>query len=58
MTGTREQITKATTEGKAAAEAGEQPTACPYPRTSILRGAWVRGFARARPITVSTERDE
>lgn len=58
MTGTREQITRAHSEGAAAGKAGEQPTACPYPRTSILRSAWIRGYARARPITVTTERAE
>jgi len=49
--GTREDITRATDEGAEAGRRGDPPAACPYPRTSLLRGAWVRGYARARPLT-------
>lgn len=49
--GAREDITRAVGEGAEAGRRGDPPTACPYPRTSLLRGAWVRGYARARPLT-------
>ncbi|MFE4328724.1 Rmf/CrpP fold protein [Streptomyces sp. NPDC056831] len=49
--GTREDITRAVDEGAKAGRRGDPPTVCPYPRTSLLRGAWVRGYARARPLT-------
>ncbi|MGW1405029.1 Rmf/CrpP fold protein [Streptomyces sp. NPDC002403] len=48
--GTREDVTRAVNEGAEAGRRGDPPTACPYPRTSLLRGAWVRGYARARPL--------
>ncbi|MDQ0949326.1 ribosome modulation factor [Streptomyces phaeochromogenes] len=46
--GTREDIVAAITKGREAGEAGQEPTACPYPSTSILRTAWVKGYAPAR----------
>jgi ribosome modulation factor len=46
--GTREQIVEAVTKGREAGTAGQEPTACPYPRDSILRTAWVKGYAPAR----------
>ncbi|QKN87533.1 hypothetical protein SEA_HFRANCETTE_6 [Streptomyces phage HFrancette] len=55
--GTREDITRAVNEGAEAGRRGDPPTACPYPRTSLLRSAWIRGYARARPIT-TTDRAE
>ncbi|MGX1631254.1 Rmf/CrpP fold protein [Streptomyces albidoflavus] len=48
--GTREDIVRATQEGRTAAEQGDAPTACPYSGTSTLRTAWIRGYARARPV--------
>ncbi|MGK3093773.1 Rmf/CrpP fold protein [Streptomyces sp. WAC01490] len=53
--GTREDITQAVSEGAEAGRRGDPPTACPYPRTSLLRGAWVRGYARARPLTATED---
>ncbi|MFD4305054.1 Rmf/CrpP fold protein [Streptomyces albidoflavus] len=55
--GTREDIVKATQEGRTAAEQGNAPTACPYPGTSTLRTAWIRGYARARPIADHVDQD-
>ncbi|MEV0553144.1 Rmf/CrpP fold protein [Streptomyces sp. NPDC050597] len=46
--GTREDIARAIIEGRTAGEAGEEPRACPYPHTSILRTAWVKGYASGR----------
>ncbi|MEU4178194.1 Rmf/CrpP fold protein [Streptomyces sp. NPDC026589] len=54
--GTREEITRAMSEGAEAGRRGDPPAVCPYPRTSLLRGAWVRGYARARPLN-TTEND-
>ncbi|WP_371522749.1 Rmf/CrpP fold protein [Kitasatospora sp. NBC_01300] len=42
---------RAVEAGRAAARAGQSVTVCPHPRESILRAAWVRGYAAARPIT-------
>ncbi|OAH14266.1 Rmf/CrpP fold protein [Streptomyces jeddahensis] len=53
--GTREDITRATTAGREAGRNGEPPTACPYPRTSLLRTAWIRGYAEARPVAARPE---
>lgn len=53
--GTREEIAQAVSEGAEAGRRGDPPTACPYPRTSLLRGAWVRGYARARPLATSED---
>ncbi|MFE2937168.1 Rmf/CrpP fold protein [Streptomyces sp. NPDC059278] len=48
--GTREDVTRAVSEGAQTGRRGDPPTACPYPNTSLLRGVWVRGYARARPL--------
>ncbi|MFJ8761066.1 Rmf/CrpP fold protein [Streptomyces cyaneofuscatus] len=53
--GTREDITRAVGEGAEAGRRGDPPTVCPYPRTSLLSGAWVRGYARARPLTTTED---
>ncbi|MGW7197228.1 Rmf/CrpP fold protein [Streptomyces chryseus] len=46
--GTREDIVRAVAEGAEAGRTGQPPTACPYPRTSTLRTAWIKGYAPAR----------
>lgn len=46
--GTREDIVRALTEGAEAGRNGAPPTACPYPRSSLLRTQWIKGYARAR----------
>ncbi|MFF7234409.1 Rmf/CrpP fold protein [Streptomyces sioyaensis] len=56
--GPRESITQALTEGAAAGRAGKPATDCPYPRTSLLRTAWIRGYARARPLSTQPETAE
>ncbi|WP_405565491.1 Rmf/CrpP fold protein [Streptomyces sp. NBC_01180] len=42
---------QAATDGATAGRRGDRPTTCPYPRDSLLRAAWIRGYARARPVT-------
>ncbi|WP_185909165.1 Rmf/CrpP fold protein [Streptomyces sp. WAC01280] len=53
--GTREDITRAVLEGTTAAKNGAEPTTCPYPGTSVLRTAWIRGYVAARPVTEPDE---
>ncbi|MFE9340861.1 Rmf/CrpP fold protein [Streptomyces sp. NPDC007063] len=45
--GTREDIVRAVTDGREAGRRGDRPTACPHPSGSILRRAWIRGYAEA-----------
>ncbi|MFD7738408.1 Rmf/CrpP fold protein [Streptomyces sp. MJM8645] len=49
--GFRADVVRTVEAGRAAARDGQPVTACPHPRESILRVAWVRGYAAARPIT-------
>ncbi|WP_326698036.1 hypothetical protein OG909_12200 [Streptomyces sp. NBC_01754] len=49
--GTREEITRAVVEGAEASHRGNRPTACPYPADTLLRTAWIRGYATVRPLT-------
>ncbi|MEV6105709.1 Rmf/CrpP fold protein [Streptomyces sp. NPDC051940] len=48
--GPREQVTRALHEGAAAGRAGDRPTACPYERGDLRRSAWLRGYAKTRPL--------
>ncbi|MFE0877310.1 Rmf/CrpP fold protein [Streptomyces sp. CA-250714] len=48
--GTREDIVRAVTAGREAGRRGDRPTACPHPRDSLLRTAWIRGYAETRPL--------
>ncbi|MGW4963546.1 Rmf/CrpP fold protein [Nonomuraea sp. NPDC004186] len=56
--GTREDNTKAVTAGREAGRRGDPPTVCPYPGTSTLRTAWIRGYAEQRPLPRQADRDE
>ncbi|MGC0205233.1 Rmf/CrpP fold protein [Streptomyces levis] len=47
--GTREDIVTAVEAGREAGRNGEPPTTCPHPASSILRTAWIRGYAEQRP---------
>ncbi|MEV7777807.1 Rmf/CrpP fold protein [Kitasatospora sp. NPDC088351] len=49
--GFRADIVRAVAAGRDAARGGQPITACPHPRDSLLRSAWVRGYAAARPLT-------
>lgn len=51
--GAREDITRAITQGIAAGKGGFPVTTCPYGRTNLLRSAWIRGYARARPLATA-----
>ncbi|MGY4990910.1 Rmf/CrpP fold protein [Streptomyces nigrescens] len=53
--GTREDIVKAVTAGRSAGARGDAPTVCPYPGTSTLRTAWIRGYAETRPVSAQPE---
>ncbi|MGW5409018.1 Rmf/CrpP fold protein [Streptomyces spiralis] len=46
----REALVRALTEGAAAGRGGSPVTACPYPAGDLRRSAWVRGYAKARPL--------
>lgn len=48
--GTRTTIVRALAEGRAAGARGDRPTVCPYGRESLLRTAWIRGYAQSRPL--------
>ncbi|WP_318723687.1 Rmf/CrpP fold protein [Streptomyces albicerus] len=37
-------------------ERGDPPKSCPYPSTSTLRTAWIRGYAETRPVSAQPER--
>lgn len=47
--GTRQDIVEAVNAGREAGRRGDRVTTCPYPATSILRQAWIRGYAQERP---------
>ncbi|WP_307865258.1 Rmf/CrpP fold protein [Streptomyces montanisoli] len=55
--GTREEIVKAVTAGREAGDRGDPPTACPYPGSSTLRTAWIKGYAERRPLVEERGRD-
>ena len=46
----RADLAQALADGQAAAKAGKPPTACPHPAGNLLRSAWIRGYAAARPV--------
>ncbi|MEU6649506.1 Rmf/CrpP fold protein [Streptomyces sp. NPDC046900] len=48
--GPREQLVKALNEGAAAARQGASVTTCPYPAGDLRRSAWVRAYAKNRPL--------
>ncbi|MFB6846213.1 Rmf/CrpP fold protein [Streptomyces sp. NPDC056373] len=56
--GAREEITRAVTAGREAGDRGDPPTACPYPASSTLRTAWIRGYAERRPLSAQPERTD
>lgn len=48
--GSRVQLVQALNEGAEAARQGKSVTACPYPAKDLRRSAWVRGYARNKPL--------
>ncbi|GGW67979.1 Rmf/CrpP fold protein [Streptomyces griseoloalbus] len=55
--GTRQQIVEAVLAGREAGQRGDRVSACPHPATSLLRTAWIRGYAQARPLPTQQEDD-
>ncbi|MFM9613907.1 Rmf/CrpP fold protein [Streptomyces niveiscabiei] len=53
--GTREDVVRAVQEGIEAGRRGDDVRTCPYPGDSLLRTAWIKGYARERPATAATE---
>ncbi|WP_437034364.1 Rmf/CrpP fold protein [Streptomyces sp. enrichment culture] len=48
--GPREQLVKALNEGAEAGRRSAPPTACPYQSGDLRRSAWLRGYAKTRPL--------
>ncbi|MET9253757.1 Rmf/CrpP fold protein [Streptomyces sp. NPDC003717] len=47
---TREDIVRAFIRGAEAGRRGDDVTTCPHAADSLLRTAWIKGYARARPV--------
>ncbi|MER0481592.1 Rmf/CrpP fold protein [Streptomyces sp. Edi2] len=45
--GPKEQAVEAILKGAEAGETGQPVTVCPYPRASLLRRAWIKGYAQS-----------
>lgn len=56
--GTRHDIVSAIGAGRASGARGDRPTVCPYPRGSLLRTAWIRGYAGARRETSGAQPEQ
>ncbi|MGW2066805.1 Rmf/CrpP fold protein [Streptomyces sp. NPDC001937] len=52
--GTRADIADAIAKGAEAGRTGAAPTTCPYPRESLLRTAWIKGYASTAPRIASS----
>ena len=48
--GAREDLVRALDEGAEAGRDRAPVTTCPYPAGDLRRSAWVRGYAKARPL--------
>lgn len=48
--GPREQLVRALHNGAVAGRAGQPVTVCPYPADDLRRSAWLRGYAKNRPL--------
>lgn len=46
--GAREDIIRAVIQGAEAGRRGNRVTTCPHPAESLLRTAWLKGYARGR----------
>jgi ribosome modulation factor len=47
--GTRVDIVRAIEEGRQAGREGAPSSSCPYPATTLLRTAWIRGHVETAP---------
>ncbi|WP_324603881.1 MULTISPECIES: Rmf/CrpP fold protein [unclassified Streptomyces] len=52
--GTRTDIAEAIRKGEEAGRTGQRPNVCPYPGTSLLRTAWIKGYASTAPRPSAT----
>lgn len=48
--GSREDLARALREGADAGRNRAPVTSCPYPAGDLLRSAWLRGYAKTRPL--------
>jgi hypothetical protein len=53
----RQDTAQALADGAQAGRDGRPPTDCPHPAGSVLRAAWVRGYAKQRPIAARRGED-
>lgn len=49
--GARVELVRAINQGAAAGRANEPVTACPYAAGDLRRSAWIRGYAKTRPLS-------
>ncbi|MGW3711354.1 Rmf/CrpP fold protein [Streptomyces albogriseolus] len=56
--GTREDIVRAVEDGRTAGRNGDPLTTCPHPATSLLRTAWIRGYAEQSPLAADDGDEE
>ncbi|MFC8695876.1 MULTISPECIES: Rmf/CrpP fold protein [Streptomyces] len=56
--GARGDIIRATVAGRKAGRDGKRASACPYPATSLLRTAWIKAYAEARPVPADVVDDD
>ncbi|MEU4092003.1 Rmf/CrpP fold protein [Streptomyces sp. NPDC026673] len=52
--GTRVDIAHAIEQGAEAGRTGQRATVCPYPASSLLRTAWIKGYASTAPRPSAT----
>ncbi|MFC8925231.1 Rmf/CrpP fold protein [Streptomyces albidoflavus] len=50
---TREDIVRALIQGAEAGRRGDHVKTCPHRGDSLLRTAWIKGYARARPVAAA-----
>ncbi|MFI1182606.1 MULTISPECIES: Rmf/CrpP fold protein [Streptomyces] len=48
--GSRGELVRAINAGAQAGRDRVSVTACPYPQGDLRRSAWIRGYAKARPL--------
>ncbi|MEV7991569.1 Rmf/CrpP fold protein [Streptomyces sp. NPDC086077] len=53
--GARGDIIRAVVAGRRAGRNDEPVTACPYPASSLLRTAWIKGHTETRPAPADVD---
>ncbi|WND36929.1 Rmf/CrpP fold protein [Streptomyces sp. BB1-1-1] len=56
--GARGDIIRAVVAGRQAGRNGDPVTACPYPATSLLRTAWIKGYTETKPRDPAPDGDD